>query len=729
MEMIKFDNNIIDDSNDYFVPRTTKKKTKMKPISDNIYTLDIEVTSLFSIYGEYKPFNYELPIEYYRDTNKVAVPYIWMFGINDTTYYGREFMELEQVFKSISDSKVAKVIYIFNLSYEFQFLLNIFQNYTIENMICRTIRKPIQFYVKELNLYFRCAYMLTNMNLENASKEYTNVTKKVGDLDYNINYSPLSKLDNKSLGYCEYDIICLREIIKYFKAKYDNHIWNIPLTNTSIVRKQLKKEVDYFYFKNQWKLVPNAKMYLIFMQCFSGGYTHANALHVGRIFDESDGLIKSKDISSSYPASMVLQGYPSSHFTKCNGDSYFNERGKYCHILHVRLYNVKSRFYNHYLQYSKLFYSMKSHNAMNVVVDNGRVSSIKMCELFLTDIDLDLILKNYKADLIILNCWRSRKRYLDLRLIKFLLKLYGGKTKLKGVIGETDEETEHIQELYRTMKSQLNSIYGCSVSNQLNYSSDWDSKNNEWIKADASDIDYINEKLSDMKKSYSTIFQYCVGVFITAYSRKAIADIILTKEMDRDVIYFDTDSIKYRNNHEHVFEEYNKMIEQKYHELIDFFDGEITLEDLKPKDKNGIEHPIGYFEDDGCYTEFVTLGAKKYCYRDMDGELHLTVSGINKKGVSALKNDIHNFNVNMTWGYKESGKLTHYYNDEQTQFDYIDNEGNSCHCNLKYSIVLQPTTYNMSVTEKYELYLKMIEEKEMIEKWQIKKSTMLKNQK
>ena len=725
MEMIQYNNNIIDESGDYYLPRPTKKKKSVKPVSDNIYTLDIEVASLFSINGEYKPFNYELPIEYYRDTPKVAVPYIWMFGINNKTYYGREFMELEQVFKSISDKNIAKIIYIFNLSYEFQFLLNIFEHYTIENMICRTVRKPIQFYVKELNIYFRCAYMLTNMNLENASKEYTNVQKKTGDLDYNINYSPNSTLDDKSLSYCEYDIICLREIIKYFKEKYE-HISKIPLTNTSIVRKQIKKVVDYFYFKKQWELVPNAKMYMILMQCFAGGLTHANALHVGRIFnEENDGLIKSKDISSSYPASMVLNGFPSSHFCPCSYDSYFNERKKFCHILHVRLYNVKSRFYNHYLQYSKIFYGIKSHNAQGVVVDNGRISSIKRCELYCTDVDLDLILKNYKCDLIILDSYRSRKKYLDIRIIKFILKLYGDKTKLKNVEGATPEETAHIQEVYRTMKSMLNSIYGCSVSNQLNYSSEWDSENNEWIKADVSDVSYINGKLEDMKKSYSTIFQYAVGVFITSYSRKAIADIILTKEMDRDIIYYDTDSLKYRNEHEHVFEEYNRMIEQKYHEVIEFFDGELTLEDFKPKDKNGIEHPIGYFENDGCYKEFCTLGSKKYCYRDKaDGKLHLTVSGINKKGVSALHDDIRNFNINMTWGYKESGKLTHYYNDEQEEFSYIDNEGNNYTCNLKYSIVLQPTTYNMSITEKFERYLHMIEEKEMIEKWQIKKSTM-----
>lgn len=283
------------ETTEYYIPK--HKSRYNKPISDDIYTLDIEVSSLFELDGIYQCFDYKRAPEEYKDVQKVSIPYIWMFGINDQVYYGRNFMELEDVFKKIYEKHYIKIIYIFNLSYEMQFLMNIFADkYAITNMVCRDIHKPISFEVPELNLIFRCAYMLTNMSLEKASKEYTDVEKKKGDLDYNKARSPLTHLTDKELGYCEYDIICLYKIILYYKNKY-KHLLNIPLTNTSIVRQNLKKCVDYWYMKKQWELVPEPKMYLRLWACFSGGYTHGNCLNTFKVWND----VKSYDIASSYP--------------------------------------------------------------------------------------------------------------------------------------------------------------------------------------------------------------------------------------------------------------------------------------------------------------------------------------------------------------------------------------------------------------------------------------------
>ena len=52
--------------------------------------------------------------------------------------------------------------------------------------------------------------------MEKASKEYTDVEKKKGDLDYNKARSPLTHLSDKEMGYCEYDIICLYIPIIYY---------------------------------------------------------------------------------------------------------------------------------------------------------------------------------------------------------------------------------------------------------------------------------------------------------------------------------------------------------------------------------------------------------------------------------------------------------------------------------------------------------------------------------
>ena len=127
------------------------------------------------------------------------------------------------------------------------------------------------------------------------------------------------------------------------------------------------------------------------------------------------------------------------------------------------------------------------------------------------------------------------------------------------------------------------------------------------------------------------------------------------------------------------------------------------MEMFEPEDKDGIKHPLGHFELDGIYSEFKTLGAKKYCYRDnKDGSLHITVAGVSKKGVTALNDDINNFKKGKVWNYKESGKLTHFYLSNQPEAVITDCQGNEYKCSYKFGIVLQPTTYKLGIDDKYE---------------------------
>ena len=118
--------------------------------SDVIYTFDIEVSSLFNINGKWQNFDYS--IEDYTDIEKQSCVYISMFGIEDKVYYFRNFKFFEEILKKLSNPRARKIIYIHNLSYEFQFLRMILKNYTIENMLATAPHKPISFVVKELNI-------------------------------------------------------------------------------------------------------------------------------------------------------------------------------------------------------------------------------------------------------------------------------------------------------------------------------------------------------------------------------------------------------------------------------------------------------------------------------------------------------------------------------------------------------------------------------------------------
>ena len=114
------------------------------------------------------------------------------------------------------------------------------------------------------------------------------------------------------------------------------------------------------------------------------------------------------------------------------------------------------------------------------------------------------------------------------------------------------------------------------------------------------------------------------------------------------------------------------------------------------------------FEDetkDGAYQEFRTQGAKKYCYRDKDGELHITVSGVPKKGVKDLDNNIENFKNDLVFKYSTTEKNVIQYNDNQESFEIIDEQGNVDIITDRYGVAILPTTYILGKSEEYEEFL------------------------
>ena len=251
-------------------------------------------------------------------------------------------------------------------------------------------------------------------------------------------------------------------------------------------------------------------------------------------------------------------------------------------------------------------------------------------------------------------------------------------------------------------------IDGMSVTNPLKNSAFYDVSG--WGKKELS-LQFVNEVLTKTKKSFSTLFFYAVGVWVTAYARRNLYMTILSShEFDKDVIYCDTDSIKYKGEHTEVFEQYNQNIEKKYQEVCSDL-SQLNISDFKPIDPKGNIHPLGYFEFDGKYDSFKTLGAKKYCYIE-NGELHITVSGISKKGAKALKS-IEEFKKGFTWGYRESGKLAHYYNEEQPHITIKDYEGNEYTNDCDYGVILQPTTYTLGVDDIFMGFYEYLQEKEL----------------
>jgi hypothetical protein len=330
----------------------------------------------------------------------------------------------------------------------------------------------------------------------------------------------------------------------------------------------------------------------------------------------------------------------------------------------------------------------------DIVADNGRLAKFTgSFDMVLTDYDLKMIKKCYYIDSIEYhNIWASYKDYLEPEAIRFIIQRYADKTTLKGVDGQ--------EEFYQKQKQEINACFGMSAQNVLKFGINFDPLQIEmWSNAELTE-EYLQSKLDDMKTSYSTLFfPMACACWITAIARTNLFNNIL--KLDHDVIYYDTDSIKGIGDAVYqVVNDYNNTVEEKIKESSRV--NKIPIELYKPKDIKGIMHPIGYFENEtenGLYTRFKTLGSKKYMYETPDGEKHLTMSGVRKSAVKYLT--FETFKNETVLSYEATGKLIRYYNDEQSNFEYTDNEGNIYKCKQQHTIILQPTTFTIGQKEEF----------------------------
>lgn len=662
------------------------KDSRKRSYDDNIYTFDIEVSSVFDINGEIRGFDSSIKASEYRKFAKYGICYIWQFSINNTVLYGRylnEFLELLEIVKNKIVGTV--IIYIHNLSYEFQFLRNLFPTCEV---FARKSRHPIRMIVEELNVEFRCSLALTNMALSKLAKNFSlSVCKKDGQLDYLKVRTPVTKMTSEELEYCEYDCLVLYELIKLFKKEYVN-VHNIPMTQTGRLRRVVKKiyKNNTGYYKRLTQMMPiTYDEFKLLCDSYAGGYTHANALYTSQVIDN----VFSKDITSSYPTVMVAEKYPCTRFIQIKERDLNNIDNEKAYIIDITFFDLSATCSCTYLSKSKAL------EVRNSVEDNGRIVTAEYARFRLTEIDMDIVKQSYKFSYQINECYMALKDYLDRDLVEYILQLYSNKTKLKNVAGKED--------LYRQAKEFINAMYGMCVTNTIRDDVTYDG---EWgisvLTKEAAE-----EKLISLTKRRKSFLNYAWGVWVTAYARHNLWEVML--QMADCVVYTDTDSIKYIDkNNEKYFLEYNKKVLAKLEKAVNYHGIPVDL--LNPVDPKGKHHPLGIYDDEPMYDKFVTLGAKKYCY-EQDGHLGITVSGVNKTdGVRALSS-IEDFVQGFTFGYNNSGRLILSYNDCQPELEIQDYQGNICTINQQYGINMMPTTYTLSLFPSYEDYILSIANK------------------
>jgi hypothetical protein len=637
--------------------------------------------------GTRKRVNYaDIVTAFDIETSKIETPhgpqafmYVWQWQIGlDITIVGRtwdEFLQCVEKLKSVLPSNTTLVVYVHNLSYEFQFLRNVY-DFKTEDVFALTSRKVLKCTMFDGLLEFRCSYIHSNMSLAvYTAKMGAYHSKKVGDLDYNVVRYPYTPLSLTEIGYCVNDVRGLVEALMIEMEHDGDNLYTIPLTSTGYVRRDTKAAVRQERREVAKQIAPDMEVYTMLREAFRGGNCHANRFYADKILEN----VSSADRSSSYPDVLCNCKFPITRFEREPEHDFkaVNTLMLKCGralLFRVALYNVRLREWWWGCPYLA---KDKCKRVKGGKIDNGRILEADYIETTVTDVDWRIILEEYDFDDVgIYDLYSARYGYLPRPIIQTNIKYYRLKTGLKNVDGQ--------ELLYLKSKNKLNSIYGMMAQNP--------------VKEDVLFIDgaFVVDPEADkeqllIESNKKAFLAYQWGVWCTAWARYRLEEGI--RLAGDAFVYADTDSVKYIGDVS--FAAYNRQRIKESKAA-----GAFT------KDPKGNMHYMGVYEQEPGYDRFVTLGAKKYCV-EQNGKVHCTVSGVSKRdggpeleragGITAFKRG---------FVFRDAGGTKSIYNDETDMTITMPN-GEPLH--IGPNVVIRDSTYTLGVSAEY---AKILEEYE-----------------
>lgn len=676
------------------IDKVVRKLGYIEAVKDNKKTVYYNIPCAFDIETTSIPVHSD-------GEEKIAYMYIWTLDLNGIIMQGRtweEFVEVcDELHKKLYTSIDRRlIIYVHNLAYEFQFMHKWFEWH---NVFALKKRQPVRATTND-GIEFRCSYKLSGYSLEVLGKNLTKykVEKLVGDLDYTVCRNSRTKMTDAELMYCVNDVRVVESYIREQIEQY-GYIYAIPTTKTGKVRNYTRNQCFYgggskkqnkdkfdAYRKLMKSLTLDERSYKLLKEAFAGGFTHANAIHSRAIMHD----VKSMDFTSSYPYVMVSEKFPMSKpkYIQVENEDMFNDLIKrFCCLFRIRFYGLRQadRVYENYIS--------KSHclEYNGIVENNGRIVSAEYLATTITDVDWEIIKRFYEWDEVkVVSMYIFLPAYLPTPFIKSVLDLYKSKTELKGVEGKEVE--------YLNSKEMVNAEFGMCVTDicreEIEYSPF------EWTAT----VPDMKEAIVKVNKSIKRFLYYPWGVWITAYARRNLFTAIW--ELGEDYVYVDTDSAKYINyeKHEEYFNRYNRNAVKKLKAAMDYH--KLSMEYVHPKNIKGQEIWLGLWDDEGVYSRFKTLGAKRYMV-EKNGKINITVSGLNKKtAVPYLQEQYGSrifeaFDNDLYIPGEKTGKLTHTYIDEEREGYITDYQGNRARYYEKSAIHLSPADYSLSISQMY----------------------------
>lgn len=685
---------------------------------DKFWTFDIETTTLFTGFENGQP---------------VRNAIIW----SGQFYDGVDYIQTRNLFDTIKRLKLIEednkdnpykiVVFVHNLSYEFQFIKDFFE---FEKILCTSTRKIIAAETEQI--VFRCSYFLSNQNLDNFLKN-ENVPEKYRktNMDYLVRRFPWTELTEEEKVYCANDVIGLHIALDHRISQCHNEdINNLPLTSTGYVRKACRKAVNSnknnrYRFKKERLDKEN---FLMCHSAFRGGNTHANRLYVNKVLHN----LGQEDVRSEYPAMLLLFDYPTKFFDmkpfKQNEFNYYlKNHKKWAMLIKVVWKNIRlkdpdatpvpylstSKCDHLAFNYSKKDSKAKKKYKKSLQVDNGRVLEAAYLETIITEEDYLTIKDQYIwQEEKITQVKVSKKKPIPKELREQILKFFYDKTTLKQDEDDPDFDLD-IAYNYARSKELLNGIYGMHVTNPCKEDFTFNPETHE-VESTMRDEE---ELLNEYYESFSSFLSYQVGIWCTSYARAWLQrgmNLCIREEKQSDgkikkisdLIYCDTDSCKYINKalHKPKFVKLNKEIEklaEKRKAYIDY---------------NGKRYYLGVWESDPDALEFKTFGAKKYMYsymkKEKDGSVHkeykITISGVNKKkGKECIEEAINKGKIKDFFDIKKGFcfhgiKTTSCYMDHTKVHEY-EVDGRKVY--YASNIAMYPNSYTLGLTYEFEILL------------------------
>lgn len=639
----------------YDTETTTLKKDVVR-IGYHEYDYDAAKQE-YTVYEKEKAVKYPYKGEYYKKPVLAFVyhvqimikgKYITFRKIQDAADFLIELSKrLKEYFGDYEHLKITNyprlIIWVANLSFEWQFIKS-YIDYYMTGYFAKDKMSPLSIIINNTIELRECIGLFGN-SLEKIAKNFTETKKLKGDLDYNKIRVSSTPLTEKEQQYCYNDVKILDELSYKAHDMYTKNKLKIPLTNTGIVRQDMRKElggkISYEYYDNSFLMPPTEELYFEWRKfLYQGGYSHSNSSFVGKELSN----VMCVDITSDYPYQINSKTFPADELIHCTDKTQYTEvMHKYKHnILKVRFKSLHAKTTHTYISKHKII----QHNiTRNCIYDNGRLYSGENITLWVTEVDLKIISTLYTGKFDILDLWYFTRSKSAPRFLTNVMNAYYRQKELLKEQGKKDTFE------YKWAKILVNSVYGmCSTGI---YTTKTIYNGAEFEECENSSFNYEKQK----NKMWLNPF---IGYYTTAYARATLVQLI--SRYPNVIVQYDTDSvfIWLDSPHKKEVKALLKEIERTNH----------IIESNNLLQHNDIHmKTIGTWELEKPYTRFKCLGAKRYIALEQNGEYKSAIAGCNKEGfLNHCKNNnidpFDFFSSELKLSFAESNKLMASYGND-----------------------------------------------------------------